>query len=506
MIQSVMLVAMGFIAASLLALLIAPAFWARAVRLTNHRLRSALPVSEQEIRADKDLLRAEYALKVHQLEREVEQGRLAAHRQQIGINRRDIEIRRLADGLDATQSSLDGHLNARSVLEQTVVERIPLLEKSLADARELLLARDAAIDDLQATADRQAAALEDGRAILTQRALEVQRLQALFQEASATSRDLRGEAGADALSLRAEIESLKARLAERAAVIDRLQGEVAARPRSNSASIVGISLPEDAPPGQLRAVISEQSAEIAALRREIAAKPRDAGATLLPVEDRELAARHLQSLETQLREQTGEIAQLRAETEAAAKASDPAANAKVRESKIWLRSRIDRIENDLERERGTNGRLRAELAAANERAARQGAQFRDELRRQTGRTTVPARDILREAAKAPGEATTKPVPLTLAETPAARRPSISARARELQRALQGQFGRSGVARDVAAGEAVPTAEQPPMSQPEASNDAASADTVPAESVLAEATGDAASRGRLLDRLKSYEQG
>ena len=442
MIQSVMLAAMGFIAASLLALLIAPAFWARAVRLTNQRLRSALPVSEQEIRADKDLLRAEYALKVHQLEREVDQGRLAAHRQQIEINRRDIEIRRLAEGLETTQTSLGEHLNARSVLEQTVVERIPLLERSLAEARELLLSRDAAIDELQSTADRQAAALEDGRAILTQRALEVQRLQALFQEATATSRDLRGEAGADSLALRAEVESLKARLAERAAVIDRLQGEVAARPRTNSASVVGIGLPDDAPPAQLRAAISGQATEIAGLRRELAAKPRAADALVLPMEDRELAARHLQSLETQLREQADEIARLRSETEAAAQASDPAANAKVRESKIWLRSRIDRIESDLERERAATGRLRAELAAANERAARQGAQFRDELRRQGNRTIVPARDILRDAAKAPAEAVANPAPAARLDAPATRRPSISARARELQRALQGQFGSS----------------------------------------------------------------
>ena len=62
MIQSIMLAAMGFTAASLLALLLAPAFWSRAVRLTNQRLRAAMPLSEHEIRADKDLLRAEFAL------------------------------------------------------------------------------------------------------------------------------------------------------------------------------------------------------------------------------------------------------------------------------------------------------------------------------------------------------------------------------------------------------------------------------------------------------------
>jgi hypothetical protein len=57
-IQSGMLVALGFLMASLLALLLASAFWSRAVRLTTRRLKESLPVSEAEARADLDRLRA----------------------------------------------------------------------------------------------------------------------------------------------------------------------------------------------------------------------------------------------------------------------------------------------------------------------------------------------------------------------------------------------------------------------------------------------------------------
>jgi hypothetical protein len=62
-----MLVALGFLAASLLALLLASAFWSRAVRLTTKRLKEALPASEPEIKADIDRLRAAYAIRVHKL-------------------------------------------------------------------------------------------------------------------------------------------------------------------------------------------------------------------------------------------------------------------------------------------------------------------------------------------------------------------------------------------------------------------------------------------------------
>ena len=80
-IQSAMLVALGFLGASLLGLLVASAFWSRAVRLTTARIKQSMPVSEPEIKADRDKLRAEYAIKVHKLEMLLEQARLARARQ-----------------------------------------------------------------------------------------------------------------------------------------------------------------------------------------------------------------------------------------------------------------------------------------------------------------------------------------------------------------------------------------------------------------------------------------
>lgn len=497
MIQSIMLAAMGFIAASLMALLAAPAFWSRAVRLTSLRLRNALPLSEQEIRADKDLLRAEYALKVHQLERELDQVRLAAHRQQIEINRRDVEIRRYTDDLTRTEAGLNEHRNARTVLEQTVSVRIPALERSLQEARGLLETRDAAIIDLQSTSERQAAALEDGRAILTQRALEVQRLQALFQEAHAQARERRADGVGSStgssdtvLMLRAEMESLKARLAERGAVIDRLQNEVAMRPRS-IAAMAGLEDGTDAP--GLRGRIAEQSAQIQQLNRDLEAASRGGPTQTIPPDELALTARRLQQLETQLRGQTDEIARLRAENEAIHQAGNPGANAGIRESKLWLKARTGRVEGDLEREREVSGRLRAELAAANERVARQATQFRDEMRRAGNRQTASARDIL----VATGATMRPAAPPAAAAAAVAPRQSISARARELQRALQGHFG---------AGE--PAAANGPGSSANVSltvaepEEGAFAAEQPAPAAVAAETSP---RARLLQRLKTYEQ-
>ena len=51
-IQSAMLVALGFLAASLLGLLLASALWSRAVRLTTRRLKAALPGWEFQYESD----------------------------------------------------------------------------------------------------------------------------------------------------------------------------------------------------------------------------------------------------------------------------------------------------------------------------------------------------------------------------------------------------------------------------------------------------------------------
>jgi hypothetical protein len=68
MIQSVMLLSIGFLAAALLTLSFAPLVHRRAVRLTTRRLDGAIPASVVELRADKDQLRAQFATSIRRLE------------------------------------------------------------------------------------------------------------------------------------------------------------------------------------------------------------------------------------------------------------------------------------------------------------------------------------------------------------------------------------------------------------------------------------------------------
>src|SRR5882672_1062961 len=73
MIEPIMFVGIGFLVAGLLVIGFIPLVHARAVRLTMRRLEALTPLSMAEIQADKDQLRAEFAMSTRRLEMSVEQ-------------------------------------------------------------------------------------------------------------------------------------------------------------------------------------------------------------------------------------------------------------------------------------------------------------------------------------------------------------------------------------------------------------------------------------------------
>ncbi len=68
MIELIMYFGIGFLVAALFGLLFIPLVHNRAVRLTMKRLEASTPLSIIEIRADKDQLRAEFAVSTRRLE------------------------------------------------------------------------------------------------------------------------------------------------------------------------------------------------------------------------------------------------------------------------------------------------------------------------------------------------------------------------------------------------------------------------------------------------------
>ena len=94
MIQSILFFVLGFLCAGFLALMIAPAIWRRAVTLTRKRIEASMPLTLAEIQADKDRIRAEFAMSMRRLEMSVKSLRekSAAQIVEIGRGREEISV------------------------------------------------------------------------------------------------------------------------------------------------------------------------------------------------------------------------------------------------------------------------------------------------------------------------------------------------------------------------------------------------------------------------------
>ncbi len=122
MVETIMIFALGFVAASLIALLIIPALNARAERLARRRAEALFPMSISELTAEKDHLRAEFAVLQRRIERKAEEALAAKHDSMEELGRRAVRI-----------EALEGALTARE-------EAISQLERTLADTQGKLAA------------------------------------------------------------------------------------------------------------------------------------------------------------------------------------------------------------------------------------------------------------------------------------------------------------------------------------------------------------------------------
>ncbi len=137
-IENVMYFVLGFLASALLALMIMPSIWRRATRLTKKRIEAATPMTMSEFRADKDQLRAEFALSIRRLELNVEALRKRLADQLAEINRKRSDQIKLKAERDE-QLTIVRELEER---ESELRRRILDLEKEGTDLAQRLRMRD----------------------------------------------------------------------------------------------------------------------------------------------------------------------------------------------------------------------------------------------------------------------------------------------------------------------------------------------------------------------------
>ncbi len=317
MIEPIMYFGIGFLVAALLGLLFVPLVHNRAERLTMRRLEAATPLSIAEIRADKDQLRAEFAMSTRRLEISVEQMK----------NRTTSQLAELGKKTDAINQ-----LKKELAEKTTAIVSLEAREKHLRN-------------QLGATEDefaRQSSALREAERALADKEAELAKLVAELGERSILADSQRVELAA----VRTQIETMKLSVADYERAVrtteDRLTRE------RGDAEAAANQLNE------ARGKLDELAAHTAELERQLVAQTTEA----------ELLGRRVHELETRLGEQDRllaerefEIGQLRGELATA--------------SKIGLRDETnDGGGGDADHFRADTSQLEAQLAAAIEERAK----------------------------------------------------------------------------------------------------------------------------------------
>jgi chromosome segregation ATPase len=163
MIEPIMYLAIGFLVSMLFGLMIVPLVHNRAVRLTTRRLEAATPLSMAEIQADKDQLRAEFAMSARRLEMSVDQlkNKTTSQLAELGkksdaINRMKIELgekNATIFSLEAREKAVKEQLRATEEEYNAKIEALRAAEQALADKQGELARINSELSDRSMMAD-----------------------------------------------------------------------------------------------------------------------------------------------------------------------------------------------------------------------------------------------------------------------------------------------------------------------------------------------------------------
>ena len=329
MIEPMMYIGLGFLAASLLTLVIVPFVHARAVRLTMRRLEAATPLSMAEIQADKDQLRAEFAMSTRRLEISVEQLKTKTTSQLAELGKKGDTINRLKIELGEKTAAIFA-LEAR---DKAFKDQLHATEEELSTKTGALRETERALADKETELARIMPELDERSLIADSQRVEIVALQTQVDA-------LKGQVG----GLQKDVRDTSERLAR-----ERVDAEAAAQ-----------ELAEE------RGQVDKLGQRVAHLERQLAGQTAEA----------EILSRRLADLEMRLAEQNRMLAErererdrLRLEADAARKIEADlrqeltTTDRRHAETTETLKTEKALIESQLDRAREDRAKLQREVAA-----------------------------------------------------------------------------------------------------------------------------------------------
>jgi septal ring factor EnvC (AmiA/AmiB activator) len=357
-IEYAMIFAAGFLAAALLALLIIPAVNRRAERLARRRVEALFPMSITELTAEKDHLRAEFAVLQRRLERKTDEALGVKQQSMEELGRRAVRI----EGLETELKLRD--------------DRLGELERELADTRQRLATTEESLSAAQASV----AGTRDTLAALNGAHAKT------LDELAAT----RGELDLATTRLnaaRAELASAQDRLEERETHVADLGGRLTAALTDTDARRISISdletrlATQTARADEFEKALVERRAELSDERQRLAQLARN----LVAEQERGLDLdQRVRTLEAEREQRASAVAVLNAALEAA-RADRDALQTMLDERSGFLRN----AEHELGAQRVNGGGTHDALLADNAALRRRIDEVADQI--MTVATQEPAR-------------------------------------------------------------------------------------------------------------------
>jgi hypothetical protein len=225
-IEYALLFALGFLAATLTGLLVAPAIQKRVVKFTEARMKATMPLSPQEVRAQKDMARAAFATEnarlsqnvrrereKHTLER-VKNEKLVAQAAAIGTENAELHAQLADMNIEA------GDMRSALRREELKSEQ---LKVALTTADREVRGRSAEVDKLNASIDHLRADIDDMKIDLATRDTAMENLKSRI----GNLKDERDKLREDLKSTSQNAKALEVRLAREEARVRQMEARLA---------------------------------------------------------------------------------------------------------------------------------------------------------------------------------------------------------------------------------------------------------------------------------------
>ncbi len=351
MIEPIMYFGIGFLVAALIGLVIIPLVHGRAVRLTMRRLEAATPLSMAEIQADKDQLRAEFAMSTRRLEMSVEQLKTKSTSQLAELGKKGDAINRLKMELGEKTAAILA-LEAR---DKTLRDQLRATEEEVAVKTSAMHDAQRALSDKQADLARLMGELDERSTLADSQKVEIVALktqvEALRERLEGTGNELKAvedRRDAERVELKAATQEL---LEERGKAqnfgrrVAELEQQLVAQ--TKEAEILGRrALDLESRLGEQSRLLNQSEFELKQLRQEIEAARKvesDLRTAIIEIEGRSNSG--VQKLKTENVQLQAEIAHAREERDRLAR---ELGTMKRETEEAWA---SERVENSLLRER-----------------------------------------------------------------------------------------------------------------------------------------------------------